>query len=57
MLQPVGQKKSDERYGIHIDCPTEERPYFFTNKNSLYKQRNPDFMASLKRVFIREIIW
>ncbi|XP_078619810.1 phospholipase B1, membrane-associated-like [Branchiostoma floridae x Branchiostoma japonicum] len=34
MLEPVGSKRTDWHVGEPFECPTEERPYFGTAKNS-----------------------
>lgn len=34
MIEPVGSKRTDWHIGEPVECPTEEQPYFFTNKNS-----------------------
>lgn len=35
MLQPVGKKATNlKTEGEDIICPTEEKPYIFTSKNS-----------------------
>ena len=34
MLQPVGQKDRSFYANSTILCPNEQRPYFYTNKNS-----------------------
>ncbi|KAI8488183.1 hydrolase [Branchiostoma belcheri] len=34
MLEPVGSKRTDWHVGEPLECPTEDRPYFATAKNS-----------------------
>lgn len=34
MLEPIGQKKWEWYVGETIECPTADRPYFATRKNS-----------------------
>ncbi|CAF0801092.1 unnamed protein product [Didymodactylos carnosus] len=35
MLEPVGQKQTFWHIGEALECPTDERPYFFTSNNSV----------------------
>jgi phospholipase B1 len=34
MLEPVGQKQWEWHYGEPLECPTQDRPFFATRKNS-----------------------
>lgn len=34
MVEPVGSKKTSWHVGEALECPTAEKPYFFTKKNS-----------------------
>ena len=34
MLEPVGQKSKSWTPGDKLKCPTSDRPYFYTYKNS-----------------------
>lgn len=43
LLQPVGQKSLDYEIGVPFLCPSPQRPYIATHKNSLSSTRTELF--------------
>ncbi|XP_006880749.1 PREDICTED: phospholipase B1, membrane-associated [Elephantulus edwardii] len=50
MMEPAGQKDEplSAKESVHIKCPTQEKPYLFTYKNSLYLPGSSKFPKKLE---------